>query len=339
MSEKYPRRPARRPRVAGRSQRRTTSTGPHTTLADDPRPRPVGSAAPQTPESHPEIPSTVRPFRPSPVPRTESDASYDLVGAAAGHQECDSAGTPRHAVRDSTPPDVPGAQPTDTTSASATAMPGAADSDAIPVEESRTAETEAAETGAVPVDTRARRRNPARRVLVGVLGILVLVAAALTGYLATRPVPADVHPALGNDGTYTPGTIPSADGAAAVSAATHAVPVVLSYDFRTLDKGLADAKGQLTPSFAATFEKTFNATARPMATGKHAVTNALVRGAGVVGTPSSDEAKVLVYLDQILVSSDTMKDQNNPAKVSQDRVLVDLHRAGDQWQVNDISPF
>lgn len=174
--------------------------------------------------------------------------------------------------------------------------------------------------------------------LIGLLAVLVLAAAVLTGYLATRPVPADVRPIVGDDGRYTSGSMPSADGAAAVGVAVRAVPAALSYDFQALDKAIDEATSYMTPGFAKTFQETFDETAKPMAESKRAVTRALVRGAGLVDI-ADERASVLVYVNQILVSSDTMKQKSSPAKVSQNRVLVTLERHDDRWLVDDFSPF
>lgn len=183
-----------------------------------------------------------------------------------------------------------------------------------------------------------RPRPARRRKLTVVLTVSVLAAAALTGYLAFRPSAPDVRPVVAEDGTYTPGTLPSPAGSAAVAAAVRAVPVALSYDFRSLDKNLAAAQRLMSADFATTFAHTFDKTARPMAMDKHAVTSALVRGAGLLDQADDEHARCLVYVDQILVSSSTMKSKKSPAKISQTRVVVELVRQDEGWRVDDILP-
>jgi hypothetical protein len=176
-----------------------------------------------------------------------------------------------------------------------------------------------------------------RRLLVPVLVVLVVAAAALTWWVATRPAAEAVEPAVQQDGSYTVGTIPG-DGHEAVEAAVAALPIVLSYDFRTLDEGLDSAAGQMTDSFAGEFCDTFDKTVRAMATSKKAVTNASVRGAGVVRA-DNDKAVVLAYVDQVLVSGKQAKGANAPVKVSQSRVLVELRRDDGDWRIDAINPF
>ncbi len=179
-----------------------------------------------------------------------------------------------------------------------------------------------------------------RRKLIAVLGVLVLAAAVLTGYLATRPEPADVRPEVATDGDYRPGSLPSEGGEDAVQASVKAVQKALTYDFRTLDEGLADATELMTDDFRTEFREVFEATARPSALEKKAVTRTLVRGGGLVRLEKGDdEAVCLVYVDQVLVDSATMRNKEQPVTVSQNRVLVGLELEDGEWLVSSIEPF
>ena len=75
-----------------------------------------------------------------------------------------------------------------------------------------------------------------------------------------------------------------------------------------------------------------------MATSKQAITSALVRGAGLVQPVHAGKAYVLVYLDQVLVSSKDKK-AGDPLKVSQNSVHVNLVKVQGKWKVDDIEPF
>ena len=172
-----------------------------------------------------------------------------------------------------------------------------------------------------------------RRALV----VLALLGVTACGGSADEPAP--VAPKVNDDGSYSLGTgVGEADGDAAIKAAVKALPAALSYDYRSLDKGLRAATKLMTPEFGKEFADTFDATTRPMATQKQAITSALVRGAGLVGDAEDGKATVLVYLDQVLVSSKAKK-STDPLKVSQNRVHVQLRRTGDRWLVSDIAPF
>ncbi len=178
----------------------------------------------------------------------------------------------------------------------------------------------------------------ARRILVAVLVGLLLVSAGLTVRVITHDEPAVVNPKVLADGRYRVGTVGDDDAIAAVKAATKALPVALSYDYRSLDKSLKAATALMTTSFATKFQTTFDKTTRKLATEKQAITSALVRAAGLVGAVDGSKATVLVYLDQVLVSSKTKK-AGDPLKVSQNRVHVSLREVDGKWRVSDIEPF
>ena len=155
-------------------------------------------------------------------------------------------------------------------------------------------------------------------------------SAKVTGAVST--------PGVQSDGNYRLGTMPTSDSAAAVKAAAEALPVAFSYDYRTLDASLKKAIALMTPAFATKFADTFKTTTVAMATEKKAITTALVRAAGIVGSIDNGRALVLIYLDQVLVSS---KDKlaSDPLKVSQNSVHVSLRKIDGKWKVDDIEPF
>ena len=177
------------------------------------------------------------------------------------------------------------------------------------------------------------------RSLVLVLALLALVAAvAFVVIRQTAPDETLHSPRLGDTSAgYRPGTV-AADLDGATDTAVKALPLALGYDYRSLDKGLAKATALMTGSFAGEFRRTFEGSAARLARTKKAVTRATVRAAGIVRA-SDKEATVLVYVDQVLVSSATLKDSEAPVRVSQNRVLVGLVRSGSDWKVDSIRPF
>jgi hypothetical protein len=177
-----------------------------------------------------------------------------------------------------------------------------------------------------------------KKLVILVLAVLVVGASVLTVRVARHDEPAVVKPTVLKDGRYRIGTVGDGDTQAALKAAVATLPVALSYDYRSLDKSVDAATARMTPGFAAEFRDTFDKTTRAMATEKQAITSALVRAAGVVGTVQGNRATVLVYLDQVLVSSKAKK-AGDPLKVSQNRVHVSLRKIDGHWRVADIEPF
>ena len=173
------------------------------------------------------------------------------------------------------------------------------------------------------------------RVITGALAALVVISASATWYLAGRPEPADIRPAVSAQGKYTPGSLPSEPGSAAVRTAVKQVTQVLSYDYRTLKEDLRAATSAMTPEFTRTYRDTFTKVVKPMAAENKAVTRTLVMGAGLVRLADDDtSATCLVFVDQLLVRS-----TGQPrTKIGRERVIVELRWSNDRWLIDDIKP-
>lgn len=183
-----------------------------------------------------------------------------------------------------------------------------------------------------------------RRTLITVLTVLVLLASGLTGWLVIDdPAAAPTSTAVGDgseptikDGVYKVGSIPDPEAKAALEVAVAAVPVALSYDYRSLDASLKQARSFMTPAFAAEYTDIFNRTTRARATKQEVVTTTLVRGAGVATAVKDGAVRCLVYLDQFLLASKGAK----PAKsYTVARVNVSLEKVDGTWKVADLEPF
>ncbi|KAA1421916.1 hypothetical protein F0U44_06520 [Nocardioides humilatus] len=182
--------------------------------------------------------------------------------------------------------------------------------------------------------------RPLPRLVLPIL--LGLVIAALVAFFVVDPDPAQLPhkaPQLGDagGGDYVPGSVPG-DSGEAVDVAVEALPLALAYDYRSLRKGLDAATALMTDDFGKEFRRTFESSAADLARTQHAVTTATVRAAGVVRV-EKDHVLCLVYVDQLLVSSTTVKDEDAPVRVSQNRVLVGVTEDGDGWRVDSIDPI
>ncbi|MCX6398160.1 MAG: hypothetical protein NTV23_16860 [Propionibacteriales bacterium] len=173
--------------------------------------------------------------------------------------------------------------------------------------------------------------------LIGVLLAVALLATGCGGDDREATPAAAVTPGVQADGSYQLGTLPDAEDAAALKAAVEALPVAVSYDYRSLDASLTKATGAMTAGFASEFRRIFDGATRAKARTEQAITSALVRGAGVV---SSDRGTVtcLVYLDQVLVAS-KFKKKGSPLKVTQNSVRVRMEKVDGAWKVAGIEPF
>ena len=177
-----------------------------------------------------------------------------------------------------------------------------------------------------------------RSVLLALVVLALLAAGTFVAIRQTTPESVPRSPRSGDTSAgYRPGTV-SEDLDGATETATQVLPLALGYDYRSLGKGLTRATALMTDAFAQEFRRTFEGSAAKLARTKKAVTRATVRAAGIVRA-GDEEATCLVYVDQVLVSSSTLKDSAAPVRVSQNRVLVGLVRAGDTWKVDSIRPF
>lgn len=188
---------------------------------------------------------------------------------------------------------------------------------------------------------RRERGATARAVL-----LLLVAAVALAGVIAghawsQRPMPVADRPprSASSEEGYRVGTLPDRLDEAVEAAAT-TLPLALSYDYRSLEPGVAAATAGMTDTFAADYRRTFTGSAARLAREERAVTNAVVRAAGLVRAEGTDRVLCLVYLDQTLVSSKASRRQRStPAQVAQNRVLVGVRLVDGRWLVDSISPF
>jgi hypothetical protein len=174
--------------------------------------------------------------------------------------------------------------------------------------------------------------------LIAVGLAVVLLAGALFwfGYLDHRkPLHSAVRqPSISASGVYTPGSLEDRDGAQAVQAAVTALPVVLSYDYRSLPAGIAKAKTYLTSGYGKVFDATYAASVSKVATANKAVVQALVRAAGLVNV-SNGSATVLAFVDEALISSNG----TTTPTISPDRVKVTLLLSRGKWLIDSVQPF
>lgn len=113
-------------------------------------------------------------------------------------------------------------------------------------------------------------------------------------------------------------------------AADHAVTAVLSYDYRRLEKGMADTRPLLTGDALAQYEEVQKPLQRSAPRLK-AVVSAEVKAATVLEA-DGDSARVLLFVDQVSSSRKLTQPQ-----LDQSRVVVTMQRKGDDWLVSSLS--
>ncbi|WP_031170321.1 hypothetical protein [Streptomyces durhamensis] len=171
--------------------------------------------------------------------------------------------------------------------------------------------------GSAPPQRSARRRLTA---VLGVLLVAGLVAVAVLGW------------------QYTQGRRTEDARAEALMAARKAAPVVLSYDYRHLDRDFARARDRLTGHFRDEYRKTTTRVVGPTARKYHAVVKATVAEPASGGSPaasvvsaSADKAVVLLFVNQVTEST-----QVSGSRLDLNRVRMTMTHASAGWKVSDV---
>ncbi|GAB3836273.1 hypothetical protein [Kribbella italica] len=117
----------------------------------------------------------------------------------------------------------------------------------------------------------------------------------------------------------------------AVNAGRAAAETALSYDYRTLDKSFAAARGTMTPEFAGKFDETAKV-AGELATKTKATVRAEVREVGV-RDGDADRVTLVIFVNQTTTSTIT---QGKP-RVDLNRTRFTMVRNGSRWLVQEIA--
>jgi Mce-associated membrane protein len=150
---------------------------------------------------------------------------------------------------------------------------------------------------------------------VAVLCVAVLLAMVLVGWLALR---------LREDSAAT-----AARGQVLAAARVHA-PVILSYDYRRLDRDFAKAQALLTGRFKEDYGRTTARVIKPVAAGNKAVVDADVAAVSAIWV-RSDQAQVLLFVNQKTTTAKT-----RGPRVDLNRVRMTLQKADGRWLVSNV---
>ncbi|MGW2565016.1 hypothetical protein [Streptomyces sp. NPDC001537] len=165
------------------------------------------------------------------------------------------------------------------------------------------------EGSAPPPPRSGRRLLPA---LLGVLLVAALVAASLLGR------------------QYAQGRQAESARSQALAAAKEAAPVVLSYDYRHLDRDFARARTLLTGHFKDQYGKTTTTVVGPTARKYHGVVKATVPAASVASA-SPDKVTVLLFVNQV-----TQSTQVSGSRLDLNRVRMTMSRTSEGWKVSAV---
>ncbi|MFI1167995.1 hypothetical protein ACH4UM_31460 [Streptomyces sp. NPDC020801] len=168
-----------------------------------------------------------------------------------------------------------------------------------------------------------RSWRPGRRVLTAALCAVLVAALVAAGVLARQ---------------YQDGRRAEAARGQALAAAQKAAPVVLSYDYRHLDRDFAQALAHLTGAFRDEYLKTTRTVVGPTARKYHGVVKATTATPGNGGVPAAsvvsatpDRAVVLLFVNQV-----TQSTQVSGSRLDLNRVRMTLTRTSSGWKVSAL---
>ncbi|MFC9682448.1 hypothetical protein [Streptomyces sp. NPDC056948] len=159
----------------------------------------------------------------------------------------------------------------------------------------------------------AVRRPP--RPLVALLGVLLVAGLVALGVVGWQ---------------YQEGRQAQEARGEALAAARKTAPVVLSYDYRRLDRDFGRARGLLTGKFSDQYRKTTAGVVGPAAKKYHAVVRATVATASVVSA-SPDKVRVLLFVNQVTEST-----QVSGSRLDLNRVRMTMNHTADGWKVGAV---
>ncbi|MFF3916085.1 hypothetical protein ACFYZB_21820 [Streptomyces sp. NPDC001852] len=169
----------------------------------------------------------------------------------------------------------------------------------------------------------ASLRQAGRRALTAVLGVVLVAALVVAAVLGWQ---------------YRQGRQAEQARGAALAAARKAAPVVLSYDYRHLERDFSRARALLTGHFRDQYGRTTRTVVAPTATKYHGVVRATVATPSDGGAPAAsvvsatpDRAVVLLFVNQVTEST-----QAPEPRLDLNRVRMTLTRTSDGWKVSGV---
>lgn len=124
----------------------------------------------------------------------------------------------------------------------------------------------------------------------------------------------------------------------ALAAARKAAPVILSYDYRHLDRDFSAARAHLTGGFHDKYKKTTSTVVGPTAKKYHGVVKATVAKPPSGGAPAASvvsaspgKAEILLFINQVTKST-----QISGPRVDLNRVRMTMTRTEDGWKVSAV---
>lgn len=170
-----------------------------------------------------------------------------------------------------------------------------------------------------PISTASRPVRGVYRALVAVLLVIIVALGATAWWLENSQDPAGSR----------------IEREQALSTAKAAAPVILSYNYRQLDKDIAAGRARLTGRASSDYVDAMTKTIKPAAAKTHAVVQAQTEGAGVESVAASGkQLTVLVFGEQKVTNTSLTQPRTDLF-----RIRLTLNLVGKRWFVSKLDPI
>jgi Mce-associated membrane protein len=114
--------------------------------------------------------------------------------------------------------------------------------------------------------------------------------------------------------------------------AAQQIPIILGFDYQTIERSRTDAYKLLTPEFRRQYEDDTTKNVIPAARDRQVVSQVNVVGVGMLDA-HRDSGSVMVYMNRVLT------DKTKQPLYDGSRLRVDYEKVGRDWRIKDITPI
>jgi Mce-associated membrane protein len=114
--------------------------------------------------------------------------------------------------------------------------------------------------------------------------------------------------------------------------AAQQIPIILGFDYQTIERSRTDAYRLLTPDFRREYEDDTTKNVIPAARQRQLISQVNVVGVGMLDA-HRDSGSVMVYMNRVLT------DKTKQPLYDGSRLRVDYQKVGKDWRIKDITPI
>ncbi|MCW2519685.1 MAG: mammalian cell entry protein [Mycobacterium sp.] len=114
--------------------------------------------------------------------------------------------------------------------------------------------------------------------------------------------------------------------------AAQQIPIILGFDYQTIERSRSDAYKLLTPAFRREYEDDTTKNVIPAARDRQVISQVNVVGVGILDA-HRDSGSVMVYMNRVLT------DKTKQPLYDGSRLRVDYEKVGKDWRIKDITPI